>query len=65
MYLMFSKILSNNFRFYLIACGYNVYKLLRNMLVFLVTYLYPLDRKSSADKPSVSSIKHNTIASLK
>ena len=65
MYLMFSKILINNFRFYLITCGYNVYNLLRNILQFLVTYLYPLACKSSADKPSVNSIKHNTLASLK
>ena len=62
---MFSEILSSNFRFYLITCGYNVYNLLRNMLQFLVTYLYPLACKSSADKSSVNSIKHNTLAPLK
>ena len=62
---MFSEILISNFRFYLITRGCNVYNLLRNMLQFLVTYLYPLACKSSADKPSVNSIKHNTLASLK
>ena len=61
---MLSKILINNFRFYLITCGYNVYNL-RNTLQFLVTYLYPLACKSSADKSSVNSIKHNTLAPLK
>ena len=61
---MFSKILINNFRFYLITCGYNVYNP-RNIVQFLVTYFYPSACKSSADKPAVNSIKHNTLASLK
>ena len=64
MYLLLSKILITNFRFYLITCGYNVYNLLKNILEFLVACLYPLACKFSADKPLVNSIKHNTFASL-
>ena len=64
MYLLLSKILITNFRFYLITCGYNVYNLLKNLLEFLVAYLYPLVCKSSVDKPLVNSIKRNTSASL-